>query len=248
MKGFVVYPTYKTINDRSFVLLYGRLENGESFVTINSFKPFFYIKENDLENAKKISSFEFKRCSLTNFQKEKVVKIILDIPTDVPNLRKQFSEENIETYEADIRFPYRFMMEKGIKGCLEIEGDYKEEEYVNRVYREPELKSCNNYDIKLRILSMDIEVGNNGQIYCISLVYDDKKLSLVYNKKIKNSIFCENEEDLIEKFKDYILEIDPDIITGWNVIDFDFDFLKGKFIEHKIDFKLGRDNSKSKIK
>ena len=248
MKGFVVYPTYKTINDRSFVLLYGRLENGESFVTINSFKPFFYIKENDLENAKKISSFEFERCSLTNFQKEKVVKIILDIPADVPNLRKQFSEENIETYEADIRFPYRFMMEKGIKGCLEIEGDYKEEEYVNRVYREPELKSCNNYDIKLRILSMDIEVGNNGQIYCISLVYDDKKLSLVYNKKIKNSIFCENEEDLIEKFKDYILEIDPDIITGWNVIDFDFDFLKGKFIEHKIDFKLGRDNSKSKIK
>jgi len=97
MKGFVVYPTYKTINDRSFVLLYGRLENGESFVTINSFKPFFYIKENDLENAKKISSFEFKRCSLTNFQKEKVVKIILYIPADVPNLRKQFSEENIET-------------------------------------------------------------------------------------------------------------------------------------------------------
>lgn len=247
MKGFVVYPTYKTINDRSFVFLYGRLENGESFVTINSFKPYFFIKEIDLERAKKIASFEFERCELSNFDKERVIKIILDVPADVPDLRKQFSEEEIESYEADIKFPYRFMMDKGIKGCLEIEGDYEEEENVDRVYKEPELRGCEPFDIKLKILSIDIEVGSSGEIYCISMICDDKRISLA-NKKVKGSVFCEDEEELIEKFRDYILEIDPDIITGWNVIDFDFEFLREKFIDYKIDFRLGRDNSKSKIK
>ena len=63
MKGYVVYPTYRIVDDASFsdanvqrkdkkkalVYLFGRLENGESFLTISSFKPYFYVKTEDLQ-------------------------------------------------------------------------------------------------------------------------------------------------------------------------------------------------------
>ena len=32
MKGFVVYPTYRIIDNKAKVYLFGRLENGESFL------------------------------------------------------------------------------------------------------------------------------------------------------------------------------------------------------------------------
>ena len=58
MKGFIVNPTYKIINGKSYVCLYGRLENGDSFLTINEFKPYFFIKKSDLKNAQKLGEFE----------------------------------------------------------------------------------------------------------------------------------------------------------------------------------------------
>ena len=48
MKGFILYPTYRIIDGKPHVLLFGKLENGQSFLTINSFRPYFYIEESNL--------------------------------------------------------------------------------------------------------------------------------------------------------------------------------------------------------
>ena len=37
-----------------------------------------------------------------------------------------------------------------------------------------------------------------------------------------------------------IVKFDPDIITGWNLIDFDLKIIKQKFEAHSIPFTLGR--------
>ena len=44
MKGFIVYPTYKVINNKPHIVLFGKLENGHSFATLNSYRPYFYIQ------------------------------------------------------------------------------------------------------------------------------------------------------------------------------------------------------------
>ena len=53
MKGFIVYPTYRIIEDKAYVYLFGSLENGESFLTINHFRPYFYIRTKDKSKLKK---------------------------------------------------------------------------------------------------------------------------------------------------------------------------------------------------
>lgn len=249
MKGFITYLTYRIINDGACVCLFGRLENGESFLTINKFRPYFYIKEKDLKKALKIENFEFKKGNFKNFNEEKVVKVILDVPSEVPKLRKSFEEENIDHYEADIKFPYRFLMDKGIKGSLDIDGHYEAGQNVDRVYKDPDLEPI-NFIPKLKVASVDIETNSeNGDLYCISIYSDDfNKVFIISDKKLKNAINCEDEEDLLEKFKENILELDPDIITGWNFIDFDLAVLENKFKKNGVEFKLGRDNTKCKLK
>ncbi len=249
MKGFIVYPTYRVIDGRPFVCLFGRLENGEGFLTMNYFRPYFCIKKKDLKKASKLENFESKDTKLKNFKGEPVVKIIADVPADVPKLRKAFEEKDIECYEADIRFPYRFMMDHNLQGCIDIEGDYEAHDEIDRVYKEPELKPA-DFNPKLRILSIDIETDSTAsEIYCIALATKEKKEVLMRSdKKLKNATVFKDEEGMLEAFAQRVKELDPDIITGWSVVDFDLKVIQDRFRKNKLSFAIGRDNSNARIR
>jgi DNA polymerase II len=246
MKGFIIYPTYKIINKKPCVLLYGRLENNQTFLTVNEFKPYFYIKTKDLKKAKKLEkNIEFEETKKVNFSKEKVTKVILGIPKEVPIIRDRFEESKIKTYEADVRFEYRFLIDNNIKGSIEINGDYNlENEVVDRLYKNPEIKSSDYDPSNLKILSMDIETNSDGKdIYCIGLYSKDYRKSLIISdKKFPNTISCKNEKELLELFQEEVLKFDPDIITGWSVIDFDLACIKRNFQKYQIPFILGKEN------
>ncbi|AJF61662.1 TPA: DNA polymerase II [Candidatus Woesearchaeota archaeon] len=244
MKGFIVYPTYRIIDGKAHVYLFGRLENGESFLTISKFRPYFYIREKDRKKLEKLDIdiiYDVDPSEMKNFFEEPVVKITLDVPRDVPILRDVFHKKDILTYEADIRFVYRFMIDKGIKGSLEIEGKHKKGNYVSRIYEEPELKPA-GWKPELRVLALDVESSMDlKKLYSISLYCRDfGKVLLVSEKNLKNTESFKTEKEVLERFKEIISNYDPDIITGWNLIDFDLKMIKEKFDEHKIDFVLGR--------
>jgi len=244
MKGFIVYPTYRLVDNKALVYLFGRLENGDSFLTINEFKPYFFIKKEDVEKLKKLKTdvkYAVEESDFRNFKEEKVSKVILNIPRDVPSLRKELEEKKVECYEADIRFVYRFLIDHNIKGTMDIEGNYKKGTHVNRIFQEPKLKPA-EYEPKLKVLSVDIETDMNAQeIYCISMVYDHhKKALLVSETEVDNAETFETEKEMLEKFKEVIIGIDPDIITGWNLIDFDLLKIKERFDKYKIEFSIGR--------
>ncbi len=260
MKGFVVYPTYRLIDGKAYVYLFGRLKNGESFLTIKKVKPYFYIKETDLNKAKDCvgdddPKFETKRSKSKNVDGDNVFQVIVSIPSDVSKLRKIFEANDIVCYEADIRFVYRYMIDNDIKGCLDIQGKYKVGQYVNRIYEDPEIKAVEPYNVQLKTLSFDIETdGNAKSVYCISMYVDGyKKVLFVKDKghkdlKLKNAEIFENERAMLEFFRDKIIEIDPDVITGWNVIDFDFRVLRDRFKAYKIPMVFGRAEWESSIR
>ncbi|MEK6935037.1 MAG: DNA polymerase II [Nanoarchaeota archaeon] len=250
MKGFIIYPTYRIIEGKAYINLYGKLENGQSFLTINTFKPYFFIKSKDLKKAQNLEKFDFENTKFTNFNKESVTKIILNIPSDVPQIRELFEDNNIECYEADIRFAYRFLIDKKIQGSIEIEGEYETGERVDRIFKEPNLKPTDYKPNNLKVLSLDIETSIDGKkLYSLSLYSDKYQKSFIVSKnRIPDAISCYDEVTLLENFHKVLTLEDPDIITGWNVIDFDLNFLNNKFKQHKIPFNLGRDNSNSKLK
>lgn len=244
MKGFIVYPTYRVIDEKAFIYLFGRLENGESFLTINEFKPYFYIRTKDKKKLTELDTeviYDVKDSDMKNFFEEKLSKITLTIPKEVPKLREDFQKADIFTYEGDIRFVHRFLMDLDIKGSLGIEGEFKKGEYVNRIYVEPKLNSV-FFKPELRVLAIDIETAMTmDSIYSISLYsHDFSKVLIISDKILKNAESFKDEKSMLERFKEILHNYDPDIITGWNLIDFDFKIIKEKFDEHKLDFNLGR--------
>src|SRR3989344_7235191 len=247
MKGFVLYPTYRIIDGRSKVLLFGKLENEQSFLTINSYRPYFYIKEANQKSLPR--EYDYEKTDYKNFDNEKLIKVYTKIPAEVPKLRRYLEEHGDECYESDIKFAYRFLIDNNIKSAIEInEGDYEQNEIIDRIYEEPIISPA-QFTPKLKIFSIDIETSIDGKnLYSVSIYSENFKISLiVHNKKLKEALVFKDEESLLEKFRQIIIEEDPDILTGWSVIDFDLNFLKEKFKQHKIPFVLGRTDQQCKL-
>ena len=246
MKGFITYTTYRMINDKPYICLFGRLENNQSFLTINKFQPYFYVRTKD---SKKLKNVKLEKTNLKNFNDEPVTKVLVDEPAEVQKVRKTLSEKKIDYYETDLKPATRFLIDNNIKSTIDIDGEYEEEERIDRVYKEPDLKPT-EFKPKLKVLSLDIETDSKAQdIYCISLYTENFKKVLIQSKKqLKNAINCKDEEDLLETFKEKVLELDPDIITGWHFIDFDLNVINKKFKHYNINFDIARDNSKVKLR
>ncbi|MFH1425515.1 MAG: DNA polymerase II [archaeon] len=245
MKGFIIYPTYETIENQTYVQLFGKTENGQSFVTINKFFPYFYIKEKDKKYLPK--DLAFQKTKLTNFKSEPVLKISFESKTKLDNLFKELHKK-IEIYEADLKPHYRFIIDNSLLGTIDIEGDHEPSEKVDRVYKEAKITSS-EFSPKLKILSIDIESDKKGNLYCIGLSGENyKKCFMITDKEINNTTPCKDEADCLEKFKQELFKQDPDIIIGWNVIDFDFAFLRELFNKHEISFDLGRNNEEVKLR
>ncbi|MBR9676524.1 DNA polymerase II [Candidatus Woesearchaeota archaeon] len=246
MRGYIVYPTYKLENNRPVIHLFGRLENGESFEVIdNSSKPYFFIKE---EHAKKVKA-QAEKTTLKTFDGEPVVKVWATLPSDVPPMRREFEDVGIQAYEADIRFAQRYLIDKDIKGVIEVDGDYKKGDFVDRVYNNPRILPATPFDIKLKVVSIDIETSPNAtELYSIAIYADDyKKVLLKKSGRYKNAECYQDEKALLQAFEQKIIELDPDIVTGWNFIDFDLQILKKRFEKNKLIFKLGRTLAQSRI-
>lgn len=250
MKAFITDSKHKTINDKTYIQLFGKLENEKSFSSISEFTPYFFIREKDLKKISNLTKkYKIEKTNLTNFTGEKVVKISSQIQAEISKLSSAIHKKSINTYEADINPQMRFQIDNDLKGSLEIKGTYTTEEKVDCFYVNPTLTSA-EYKPDLKVLSLDIESDKKlDKLFCIGLYGKNyKKNFIISDKTIQHAVSCKSERDLLENFKSELLKYDPDIITGWHVIDFDLAFLKKKFEEYKMSFDLGRDNQQARIR
>ncbi len=249
MKGYIVYSTYKVIDEKPMIYLFGRLQNKESFLAKVPFKPYFYIKKSDEEEARKHFEAEFEQTDMVNFSGEKLTRVIGDKPQDIPTIRKVFEQENITTYEADIRFVQRYFMDNDILGTIDIEGEYRKSQLIDRIYEDCEVTPVEPYDVTLNVLSIDIETDIDGEnAYSISLYSDDISEVHMVSSNANDAYCYDNEEDLLNAFSRRIKEIDPDVITGWNLVDFDLQVLRRQFKKYDMLFNLGRTSEECKLR
>lgn len=249
MKGQIVYATYDLLEENTVVQLFGRLENGQSFTTINKIKPYFFITKSDLKDAKKLlEKFEVEETKLKTFSGEDIIKISSENHILLNKLSSALHKDEISTYESDIKPHMRFIIDLDLYNKIDIDGHFDSSERTDRIYIDPKVKPSEETQ-ELKVLSLDIETSGDGSLFCIGISGKNyEKNFLITDKKIKDTVSCKDEEDCLEKFKAELLKKDPDIITGWNMIDFDLAYLKDKFKKHKVSFDLGRTNAQGRLR
>ena len=236
VRGFILQPTYRLEAGRPVVHLFGRLENGETFlVRDDRLVPHFYIAASDVERARRLGAETIVASDRVTMEGEPVARVEVRVPPDTPPLRDRLTLGGVRCYEADVRFTMRYLIDRGIRGSLEIDGEWQAGGRIARVYSNPRL-TPSDHTPELDVLSIDIETDPKGRrLLSIALHGCGVSEVLLFTPSgwttPEGAIGFDEERELLRAFCGRVRELDPDIITGWNVVDFDlkvlFDMARG---------------------
>ncbi len=144
-------------------------------------------------------------------------------------------------HESDIKPVDRFLMERFIRGTCRVEGEaIRKPGYIE--FRNPAMTSSDHVP-ELRAVSIDIETeGVTGTLYSIAGAMGEHERVFMGGEGVDTGIvrYYPDERSLIAAFLEWIAGIDPDVVLGWNVINFDLMFLARKCAELRLPFALGR--------
>jgi len=150
--------------------------------------------------------------------------------------------------ESDVKPSDRYLMERFVCAGLVASGAVVERDGV-RTMINPRLQS-QDVQPALKAVSLDIETrGSSQQLYSIAgAVAEDDAANAVF--MIGNAAdetregytlhFYQDERTLLQAFFQWLANVDPDLLIGWSVVNFDLNFLDRKCRSLGIPFAIAR--------
>ena len=152
-------------------------------------------------------------------------------------------DAGVDVYEADIRPPERYLMERFITAPVCFSGTPAGDEGLINA----RLKPAADYRPRLRLVSLDIETNARGDLYSIALEGCGQRQ--VYMLGPANGPdatvdfrldYCQSRAELLECLNAWLAAHDPDAIIGWNLVQFDLGVLHEHAQRLQIPLRLGR--------
>lgn len=224
-RGFVLQPTYRVLRGVPVVHLYGRLEDGRPFLVRDSRQvPRFYVAAADAARARALGARPLAPEDKVTLDGRPVCRVEVPEPADAPLVRDRLSRAGVGCHEADVRFAMRYLIDRGVRGALAIAGTPREEGGLV-AFDDPEVTPA-AWSPRLRVLSLDIETDPQAR-RVLSIALHGCGISRVLllarpdEPAPGGAEGFGSERDLLAAFADAVRAADPDVLTGWNVIDFD---------------------------
>jgi DNA polymerase II len=258
VRGFILQASYRVVSERNgrrlpVIHVYGRLEDGGTFlVRDRRQRPHFYIRTRDTERACALGAPEPEPTDKRTFDGAPVSRVQVETPPDVPGLRQRLHAAGIDTFEADVRFAVHYLIERGVKGGCEIEGEGAPGAGITLMFDDPMVRPA---DVKIepRVLSFDIETDvKSERLLAISLYGPGADEVLIVDPRSRpppdNAFGFTTEYAALDAFCERVKRLDPDVLTGWNIVDFDLSVLARIAARLRHPFHIGRDAGEIRIR
>lgn len=172
---------------------------------------------------------------------------------DLDQARDRLAGRGMECLEADIQPAERFLMERFIRGSFRATGELLQQDGAPTLV-DPRLHS-DDYRPDLAVLSFDIETSPDGaQLYSIAYICGATRRVLLDGVVDEPStaqefemVSCAGERELLARFMDDVQALDPDVLIGWNVINFDLSVLERRCRHAGVELALGRRRAAARV-
>lgn len=189
---------------------------------------------------------EFRDLALQDFQSRPVIGLYCRQQAQLMDIAQRLRRAGVDVYEADIRPPERYLMERFITAPVSFGGRVE----VDGSLSGTRMKAHPDYRPRLKLLSLDIETSAQGDLYCIGLEGCGQRQVYMLGKPSEadapvdfNLEYCATRAELLQRLNQWLAQHDPDAIIGWNVIQFDLRVLHEHARRLGIPLLLGRGGS-----
>jgi DNA polymerase-2 len=244
-RGFVLQPTYRIEAGRPVLHLYGKLEDGRSFLVRDDREvPHFYVLTDDSSRAHAVGARPLPPTGEVTLDGRPVARVEVLAPSDAPSLRVRLRRAGVPCYEADVRFAMRYLIDRDIRGSLSIDGLGQPREGIGLVFHNPAVAPV-DWTPRLSVLSFDIETDPQARrLLSIGLHGCGASEVLLLDPGGHDcpagAVAFATEKDLMVAFAHRVRTLDPDVLTGWNVVNFDLAVLLRLSTQQGMALELGR--------
>lgn len=188
------------------------------------------------------------------------IKVYVNIPPALTNIRNEIKEWKDIKYilEYDISFVIKYLIDNNLTPLNLVEVDAEQINIRARtsVIKVKSIKQITgNYMHDFNILGFDIETYNprgkfvdpeKDPIVMVSFFSKNFKKVITW-KKFKTNLdyieFVDGEAELIDKFKEIINDVSPDILVGYFSKGFDLPYIRKRADKYRIKLDIGIDYS-----
>ncbi|EMC0407387.1 DNA polymerase II [Vibrio fluvialis] len=245
-QGFLLTRQARDIQGQTQIELWLATDEGPVQLIVRGEHPVFFILQQDIEAAQSIAkqhqlNVDIRPLELKSFDQEPLAACYCTLIQHAQALAGHLEQAQLLTLEADIRLADRYLMERFVKGSVEFTGQVT----THADYRQVRQAKCRQGDYlpSLKVVSLDLECSEKGILYSIGLDSPmDSRVIMIGDPQQADTPmqWVEDEYALLNAMVDWFERFDPDVIIGWNVIDFDFRLLHKRAEWHKMKLMLGR--------
>ncbi len=234
-EGFLLTRNWRDTSDGVELEFWFSSSDGPLCIMVSGGNSVFFIAQCDLPRARevlaRVPEVDFRALSLRTFEMDAVTGVYFRQHRSARRAADALREAGVEPLEADINPAERYLMERFIAGSALIRGRPRRRGR-HWLLQNPAVKAS-DYRPALRVVSFDIETAMKGhELYSIAVHGkkaggEARKVFMVGRGARQDFVqTCDNADDVLQRFLDWIDEFDPDVLIGWNVVNFDTRFLQ----------------------
>ena len=201
-----------------------------------------------VERAMEAQARERKPVQLQSLLGRPVDALYFSSQRDLVQERRRLREGLRHTHEGDVKPHDRFLMERFVTGAMAVRGPIRQRDGYREVMN-PQVKAC-DFTTELTVLALDIETdGYDGPLLSIAVagVGGDHVWMVGKGPAADGLMYVADPREALRCFIEHVRRADPDVLAGWNVIDFDLLTLQNLAERERIPFNLGRGGERAKV-
>ncbi len=267
MKGFILTRQRRDIKNACELELWLASDQGPVKLIVPEQYPVLFFRQADVQDVDNIlpqfSAAHYKSVDLKNNNNEPIMALYCAGERQLREIAKLFSRLRLPCWEKDIKVTDRFLMERFITASLRCD---ELPESFNKPHQTSFKKLTANklvtcfYQPDFTVVSLDIETSMDAKtLYSIAIYNEQHSLVFMVDESCdsvsRNTIplkhggeltlvACASERYCLQQFLKAFASIDPDIIIGWHVVQFDLWVLERICKIQQVNFLLGRGGQK----
>lgn len=195
----------------------------------------FFLEERALPQARSIlgesPGLEIRPVQLRSFAMAPVVGLYFRQYRLARRAADELRAAGLDPLEADINPADRYLMERFVAGAARLHGEVRRRGQ-SLLMADPAIKA-GHWRPALKVVSFDIETAMEGlQLYSVAVhgrsAEGEVRKVFMQGEGAQQAfvVTCATQEDVLQAFLDWVADYDPDVLIGWNVVNFDTRYLQ----------------------
>lgn len=252
-EGFILTRHGRDVQGRTEIVMWLWSEQGPVRLVVPGQEPVFFLPEAHLQEAAELFkgagvSGRFRRLPMHTFDGRPVVGCYFATLSAFHRAIELLLIRGLEHFEGDIRLPERYLMERFITAGVRFGGKVARKGGKQGHWEVRDAR-CAPQEVMpaLSWVSLDVECAMDGALFSVGLHSPgDARVIMIGapeagSEQWETAIeWVADENALLGALEAWFGRHDPDLVIGWNVVNFDFRLLLRRAELHKRRLRLGR--------